>query len=114
MAGVFGATSAVRAHLRRQSQPELTLYQGQPLAAHFPSQQRAVRPRTDFPRAPLCGAAPLNAVFGITLRHIYAATRQMLANWAHGPVTKEALNAIDITASRCYRPGVWKALMSER
>jgi hypothetical protein len=29
----------------------------------------------------------------------------MLAIWARGPVTKEALNAIDIAASRCYRGG---------
>jgi hypothetical protein len=44
--------------------------QGQPLAAVPSSQQRAVRPHTDFPQHPLCGAAPVNAVIGITPRHI--------------------------------------------
>ena len=67
--GYLGLPLPLPPHLRRPSQPQLTVHQSQPLAAHFPSQQRAVRPRTDDPH-PLCGAATVNAVFGITLRHI--------------------------------------------
>ena len=51
----------------------LTVHQSQPLAAHFPSQQRAVRPRTDDPhthcvgppRLTLCSASRFDTLFDV-------------------------------------------------
>jgi len=53
--GYLGLPLPLAPHLRRPSQPQLTVHQSQLLAPHFPSQQRVVRPRTDDPHAHCVG-----------------------------------------------------------
>ena len=71
--GYLGLPLPLAPHLRRPSQPQLTVHQSQPLAAHFPSQQRVVRPRTDDPhthcvgppRLTLCSASRFDTLFDV-------------------------------------------------